>query len=377
MKHCDFFVLRFAAAVLGGLLLATVAAAGEADGPYVMRTAAGKLEAWSVEQAADGLRKRVDPLAANARITVAAVGDIPAFEVTLRPAPPMASDSVTTRAKAPLFVVADTHGEFEIFAHMLISQHVVDDKLHWSFGRGYLVILGDVFDRGAHHTEILWLIYELEAEARKAGGGVAFVLGNHEAMVMRGDLRYLNPRYRQTAALLGVNSYSQLFGPGSVLGQWLRSKATVMKVNDLLCLHGGISRELVERKLALADVNRTVRAVLNDDPPTTDAERERADFLFGERGPLWYRGYFSDAPGGVESTAEDIDRIRKFFGVTRILVGHTRVPSITPLYDGKVIAVQVYPRHRDDGSVEFEALLIRDGALFRARPDGSNERLSY
>ena len=103
-----------------------------------------------------------------------------------------------------------------------------------------------------------------------------------------------------------------------------------------------------------------------------------------QAGELWildlgieYRGYFSDAPGGVESNAEDIDRIRKFFGVTRILVEHTRVPSITPLYEGKVIAVQVYPRHRDDGSVEFEALLIRDGELFRARPDGSSERLSY
>jgi hypothetical protein len=371
------FELRSAAAVLGGLLLATLAAAGEGDGPYVMRTAAGKLEAWSVEQAADGPRKHVDPLAANARIKVAAVGDIPAFEVTLRPPPPMAPDSVTSRAKAPLFVVADTHGEYEIFAHMLVSHHVVDGKLHWSFGRGYLVILGDVFDRGAHHTEILWLIYALEAEARKAGGGVAYVLGNHED---HGDAR--RPALSQSPVSAdGGGARHRLvlaaLWPRQRAGQWLRSKATVMKVNDLLCLHGGISRELVERKLTLAAINGTVRAVLNDGAPASDADRERAEFLLGERGPLWYRGYFSDAPGGVESNAEDIDRIRKFFGVTRILVGHTRVPSITPLYEGKVIAVQVYPRRRDDGSVEFEALLIRDGELFRARPDGSSERLSY
>ena len=359
------------------LLFAVAAVGADLDGPYVMQTAAGKLEAWSVEQGSDGPRKRIDPLAAGAKLKVAAVGALPAFEVTLRPPPPMASDTVTTRAKAPLFVVADTHGEYEIFADMLIRHRVVDGKLRWSFGRGYLVILGDVFDRGPHHTEILWLIYALEAEARKAGGGVAFVLGNHEAMVMRGDLRYLNPKYRQTVAVLGVDSYTQLFGPGSVLGQWLRSKATVLKVNDLLCLHGGISRELVERKLSLADINGTVRAALNDTPRATDADRERADFLVGEFGPLWYRGYFSGVPAGVESSAEDIDRIRKFFGVERILVGHTRVPSITPLFGGKVIATQVYPRRRGDGGVEFEALIIRDGVLFRARPDGSSERLDY
>src|SRR5678809_1169286 len=85
MKCRDPFVARFAAAVLGGFLLATLASAGEGDGPYVMRTAAGKLEAWSVEQGAEGARKRVDPLGANARIKIAAVGDLPAFEVTLRP----------------------------------------------------------------------------------------------------------------------------------------------------------------------------------------------------------------------------------------------------------------------------------------------------
>ena len=359
------------------LLFAVAAVGADLDGPYVMQVAAGKLEAWTVEQGTDGPRKRIDPLSAGAKLKVAAVGALPAFEVTLRPPPPMASDTVTTRAKAPLFVVADTHGEYEIFADMLIKHRVVDGKLHWSFGRGYLVILGDVFDRGPHHTEILWLIYALEAEARKAGGGVAFVLGNHETMVMRGDLRYLNPKYRQTVAVLGVDSYSQLFGPGSVLGQWLRSKATVLKVNDLLCLHGGISRELVERKLSLADINGTVRAALNDTPLATDADRERADFLFGEFGPLWYRGYFSGAPAGVESSAEDIDRIRKFFGVTRILVGHTRVPSITPLFGGKVIATQVYPRRREDGSRRVRSADHSRWGLFRARPDGSSERLDY
>ena len=29
------------------------------------------------------------------------------------------------------------------------------------------------------------------------------------------------------------------------------------------------------------------------------------------------------------------------------------------------------------GSVEFEALSIRDGAVYRARPDGSTERLAF
>ena len=136
------------------------------------------------------------------------MGKLPNFSVKLRPPAAMDPDTADARADAPIFVVADTHGEYEILASMLKAQHVVDGKLRWSFGRGHLVVLGDVFDRGAHQTEILWLIYELEAEARKAGGGVHFVLGNHEAMELQGDLRYLNPRYRETTQLLGVDSYT-------------------------------------------------------------------------------------------------------------------------------------------------------------------------
>lgn len=363
--------------LLLGLLIVFEAAAADLDAPYVMRTPDGKLEAWTVVQAADGPRKRVETLSPGGKITVAAVGDIPAFEVTLRPPPAAASDSVKTRARAPLFVVADTHGEYEILAGMLMRHQVIDGKLHWSFGRGYLVFLGDVFDRGAHQTEILWLIYALEAQARKAGGGVLFALGNHETMMLRDDLRYLNPKYRQSAAVLGVGTYSELFGARSVLGEWLRTRAAVLKVNDFLCLHGGISPELLERKLPLAEINRAIRAVLDDRMPGAEAERERAGFLFGEMGPLWYRGYFSNAPGGAQASIEDVDRSLRYFDVSRILVGHTRVPSVTPLFGGKVIATQVYPRRRDDGSIEFEALSIRDGIVYRARPDGSTERLAY
>ena len=78
---------------------------------------------------------------------------------------------------------------------------------------------------------------------------------------------------------------------------------------------------------------------------------------------------FRRNPGGAATTA-DIDRVREHFGVQTILVGHTKVPTITPLYDGRVIAVQVYPRLDSFGNPLFEALLIRDGIRWRAWPDG-------
>src|ERR1700741_1845384 len=242
------------AMLLAAWLVTGVALAASVDaGPYVLRGADGGGEAWAVEAPADGERKRVLPLAAKT-LAVPAVGDMPAFNVKLRAPAAIARDALEIAPKAPLFVVADTHGEFEILARMLLAHGVVDERLRWKFGRGHLVVLGDVFDRGPNHTEILWLLYQLESDAQKAGGGAHLVLGNHETMVVRGDLRYLHPKYRSTAGLLGLGSYAELFGARSVLGQWLRTRPAVFRINRYLFAHGGISRALVDRGLTLAEI---------------------------------------------------------------------------------------------------------------------------
>ncbi len=310
-------------------------------------------------------------------VTLAAVGSLPAFEVKLRgPAQP-ASDEIRVNPRTPIFVMADTHGEFEIAVQLLQRHGIIDERLRWSFGKGHLAVLGDVFDRGPNQTELLWLIYKLEAEAARIGGGVHLAIGNHESMVLTGDDRYLNPKYRRVAALLGADRYALLWSEQTLLGQWLRSKAAVFRLGQYLCLHGGISRELVDRGLSLSAVNQTVRAALLEPGASADVQTE---FVMGQDGPLWYRGYFQDAArkGGFKVAEQsDIELIRGRFGVQAILVGHTTVPAVTALYGGRVIAVQVYP-HRDEQTQApvMEGLMIRkDGQMFRARVDGSSEML--
>lgn len=368
--------------ILGLLVALPLAAEPLADGPYVAQERDGTLRArWIEEGDGSAPAVREKPVSFGEQLAVPAVGELPGFAVQLRdPARGEAAASSAPRNEiqlargTPLFVVADTHGQFEIFVELLQAQRILDRRLRWNFGRGHLVLLGDVFDRGPNHTEILWLIYQLEAEAKRAGGGVHLVLGNHEVMVLRGDLRYLHPKYPQAAALLGAGSYAQLFAPDSLLGQWLRTKPVVLKINEFLCLHGGISRAVVERGLTLADMNGSVLAALNTALP--QAGPEQAQFVMGKLGPLWYRGYFDDEKDVPTATSQDIDLIQQRFGVRTILVGHTKVDSVTPLYDGRVIAVQVYPR-RDEitGAPVMEAVRIENGKVLRARADGTIEPL--
>lgn len=345
------------------------------DGPYISRSADGWTARW-IESQAESPQVRDRAVKVGDAVSVAAVGALPAFEVTLRGPAKVAADEIKVGGSTPLFVMADTHGEFEIAVQLLQRHGVIDDKLRWSFGKGHLAVLGDVFDRGPNHTELLWLIYKLEGEAARAGGGVHMAIGNHEAMVLKGDERYLNPKYPRVATLLGVERHSMLWNDQSLLGQWLRSKTAVFRLGDYLCLHGGVSRELIDRGLTLSQVNQTVRGVLTAQPGKLD---EQQKFVMGEAGPLWYRGYFEEVAresGFEPAKSADIDSIRERFGVKAILVGHTKVPTITSLYEGHVIAVQVYP-HRDaqTNAPVMEGLSIQKGEMFRARVDGSREVL--
>lgn len=364
-----------AIAALVLLVLPMTIAAQVVDGPYLARAETGGWIAQWVEPGEAGMQARRDPVAADGTVTIPAVGQVPAFQVQLRPPAATAPDVIATAPGTPLLVVADTHGEYDILVQLLQAQHVIDEHLRWSFGSGYLVLLGDVFDRGAHQLEILWLIYQLQAEAAAAGGGVELLLGNHETMVLRGDLRYLHPRYPRTAQALGAASYAALFGPDSLLGQWLRTRAVVLKFDDVLLLHGGISPAVVERGLVPAQLNHAVREVLNGavDP----AASEWHDFAMRSQGPLWYRGYFPLDGAPPQASAADVDAVLRHLGVRAILVGHTKVPKVTPLYGGRVIAVQVYPeRNPDTAAATMEAVRRDGGGWYRVGVDGLREPLA-
>lgn len=352
------------------LALCARAAAGSDTAPYVLLTddTHTPMEVVSVPEA--GVQR--DGAAVGDELTVPGVGSLPAFKVKLRGKPPMASTRVQTRRNTPLMVVADTHGEYEILVQLLRSQRIVDSALRWSFRSGHLVFLGDVFDRGPNQTEILWLIYKLEAEAAKAGGGVHLLLGNHELMVLSGDLRYLNEKYPQTTRAAGASSYAELFSVNTLLGQWLRTKPAVLKLNDLLCLHGGIAPEVIERKLSLQELNFMVTQSLQATAPAP----EILSFVKGKSSPLWYRGYFPEAQEFRQATVQDVDATLAHFGVRRILVGHTPVDAVTPLYDGKVIAVQVYPHRDAGGHAIMEAVRIERGRPWRAGIDGSRTAIN-
>jgi len=201
-------------------------------------------------------------------------------------------------APARVVAIGDVHGAFAEFVSVLQKTGLVDAKRRWSGGKATLVQIGDIVDRGAKVRETLDFAMELEKQAAKAGGAFIPLLGNHEAMNVMGDLRYVTPEIYRTFASsrseevraqafteyveflsahaghvhsllvpaddasrakwleahpLGFFEYRDAVGPNGKYGRWIRRHQVIAQVADGLFLHGGLNPALPFESVAALD----------------------------------------------------------------------------------------------------------------------------
>ncbi len=261
--------------------------------------------------------------------------------------------------------ISDIHGQYDLMIRLLQAANIIDAGRHWQFGSNQLVIVGDVMDRGNKVTAALWFLYDLQQQAARAGGAVHLLPGNHETMVLRGDLRYVHPDYQQVAEQLHT-TLPALYGEHSVLGAWLRQLPLFVRINQTLFVHGGISAEFAT---LLAD-NQTAPQALQHQfqqswgrSKTELALQPLQQLLQGSAGPLWYRGYFSK-DNAVEQSV--LQQQLKRFGAEQIVVGHTSMQDVYSHHGGLVYSVDSSIKKGKNGAV----LHYIDGRYLRSGLDG-------
>ena len=256
-----------------------------------------------------------------------------------------------------LSVISDIHGEYDTYTDLLIGVGIIDKNLNWNFGKGHLVVIGDIFDRGNMVTEVLWHLFGLEKQAAKAGGMVHVLLGNHEIMVLRNNLSEIHEKYRKVETISN-SVYSDLFSEKSVLGRWLRSKPVVITINDIIFVHGGISMGIIHRNLKIKQINRIYTSEVVGKTLQEVYETEIPKFLSGAYSPLWYRGYFDDA----DFCESKIDSILGFYGMRHIVVGHTPNDEISSLFNNKILGADAGIMYNKPG----EMLIYKNGTFYKS-----------
>jgi TPR repeat protein len=274
------------------------------------------------------------------------------------------SDPAVITGVSRIIAVGDLHGDYEQFTAVLSSAGLIDGNGDWVGGKAHLVQTGDVVDRGPDSRSIMDLLMKLEKQAAAAGGGVHALIGNHEAMNIYGDLRYVSPgefaSYAKGDATHGANfTYASAaltatakpssgpaapiaasagfaeqraaFAPDGVYGKWLRSHDAVVKIDRTLFLHGGLGQKYAD--WSIDRINDEVRRELNDFTTL------HGGIVTDEDGPLWNRAL---ATGDETTLAPLVDELLKHFDVDRIVVGHTYAQAaITPRFGGKVILIDI------------------------------------
>lgn len=291
-----------------------------------------------------------------------------------------------------IVAIGDLHGDYEQYRAVMTMTKLIDENGTWIGGKTHLVQTGDITDRGPDSLRIIRDLQALQKAARKAKGYVHLLLGNHESMNIYGDLRYVHPGeysaltdelsaarqadyYQRFIAYLTasgsvtviddafkiqwMNTYPPgyvehriLWQPDGELGRWVRKNNSVIRINDVLFVHGGINPHLP--LLSIRKINKTISAELDKTPLPDGA------LVGAEEGPLWYRGL---AKNQRESELPALLNMLEHYRSKRIVIGHTTTRGvITPRFDGRVISIDVgLASHYGSG---LAALLIERGQFF-------------
>jgi uncharacterized protein YbjQ (UPF0145 family) len=250
-----------------------------------------------------------------------------------------------------MLVLSDIEGNAAFLDEALRELGVLDSRGAWSYGSNRLVIAGDSVDRGRDVFAVLWRLYSLSLQAAGQGGAVHVLLGNHEQYVLRGNMSRANREHIHALERMGGSA--QAFAADTVLGAWLRQQPVLLQAGKVLVAHGGISPFVATSGLSLAQLNDAQRRYWQG----ATAPSPALDAVFGQMGVTQYRGYFAPSgEGPARATPAQVTDGLDRFGVETVVVGHTLVDQITPLYGGRVYAIDV-----NSTAAASEALLFEHG----------------
>ena len=247
---------------------------------------------------------------------------------------------------------------------------LINEDLHWIGGKTHLVQMGDIMDRGPDAKKVFDLLIRLEKEAEKAGGKVHMLIGNHEEMNITGIafsyigyvtveqfVSFLPDDYREKrekefrktirekalqeteltpssdinlmeywkevmtsdeeARRKYINTFNENYG------KWILKHNAVIKINDIIFVHGGISE--IYSTWKLEDINNLLRKelefvrqlLLNPEPPEIPFQPV---IVYDNEGPLWYRNLAKIAE---EILKPEVDRILSNLNAKYMVIAHT------------------------------------------------------
>ena len=250
-------------------------------------------------------------------------------------------DNIITNNK--IFVIGDLHADYQKTVELFKHFNLIDNNNKW-IGRNQIVVqLGDQIDgygRGVYEDasgeiDILNFFDKIHLEASAYGGGVYSIIGNHELMNVMGNFSYVS---RDDMIKNGGSEERRImYAPGSILAKRLAcTRNTIIKINDIIFVHGGIIPELVknDRENVIKIINGLMRSYFRGEIDENNTEFKK--FLNSNKGVVWDRSL-----GVEEPNCRILDTTLDKLGAKHIIVGHTPQDVINSKCNEKVWRIDV------------------------------------
>ena len=253
-----------------------------------------------------------------------------------------------------IVAIGDLHGDILQLISILLHSKLIIKKVKnkcvssndydiknwkWIGGKTYLVQLGDIFDGGGrgndgsfqdNEVEIYKFLVHLKNLAKKKGGNVVLIMGNHEIMNFKGNYNYVQKHTSDKCLTFNNNSFdyksdkskscigdrNKLFaipnGPLSKsMSKYMRG---IVRINNNIFCHGGISL-LISKKFDINKINKILYAYLTG---SLDYNSNLFQTVYGSNGIIWFREFSKsdDNCGALKQTLKNLKS-------KRMIVGHT------------------------------------------------------
>lgn len=282
-----------------------------------------------------------------------------------------------------IIVLGDIHGDWEMTQELLKVGKVIDNNGNWIGSDTVVVQVGDQIDRcrytfnptklnnpscdkkeatipdEGNDWKILQYFTQLHKQARKVGGAVYSLMGNHELMNVKGDFRYVSYEGRQefnnyvkpdnTIIKNGNEAREWAFKPGNPISDFLAcTRQTAIIIGSNLFVHAGVL-PIIAKKYSVKSLNQLMSLYLWDklESPSTYNEV----FTSADISPLWNRVFgkigmehankstqYLNLVNAKNKCYKLLNPLKEIYKVDKIYVGHTPLMDhgISSVCDGKV-----------------------------------------
>jgi hypothetical protein len=241
-----------------------------------------------------------------------------------------------------VIAIGDVHGDLVALGSILTERSLIDEDGRWIGADAHLVLVGDLVSGDGDSRLVISFVLRLEAEARRAGGAVHALLGNHDVALLakKNEPRRRERKLFEVFPVVGAESTSvrDAFRGHTPPAQWLRRRNAILKIGDTVFAHAGLDDWALEQDPDR--INATVRTWLKfwqgvgEKPPAeTRWAVGKLAMRRGSRhetGPLWTRVFKlrdeSDdrRPAGAPKRKKLAAILEKYRG-SRLVIGHAPV----------------------------------------------------